>query len=71
MNYIDELIFDHSMGFSSPVNVNFRSLFLVKIYRRVCIIGISSYTMYIAIQGNTGGNTFIHNITYIDESMNL
>jgi hypothetical protein len=68
MSYIDELIFDHSMGFSPMLN--HQSSFLVKIYRRVCIIGISSYTMYIAIHGNAGrGNTFIHNIPYIDESI--
>jgi hypothetical protein len=66
MNYIvDELVFHHDIGFTPIIN-NY-SQFIVKIYRQVCIIGISSYSIYIAILG--GGNTFIHNIPHIDESM--
>jgi|688.fasta_scaffold93360_6 hypothetical protein len=66
MNYIvDELVFHHDISFTPSINIY--SQFNVRIYRRVCIIGITSYAIYIAI--HKGGNTVIHNIPYIHESM--
>ena len=72
MDYIvDELVFHHYIGGFIPI-VNFDSEFRVRIYRQVCIVGISSYSIYLSvwsINKNSGGRTFIHNIPYIHESM--
>ena len=65
---LDELIINRYIDFSTGKGKSLR--FIVKLYRRFCIMGISSYSIYIDIHGEAGGeNTFIHNIPYIHESM--